>query len=368
MGRGDFSRAIEDPVTHRIIGGENVGAAVNYRFFDPADQAVWSGIAKAYPGEVVRLVSWSDDRQRIVVRVDGPSDGVSFGLIDLKTGAVRKIGDAYKGLAAEDISPVKTITYSAADGLAIPAYLTLPRGRAPKDLPLIVLPHGGPAVRDDPGFDWWSQALAARGYVVLQPQFRGSAGLGWDHLAAGFGQWGRKMQTDLSDGVRFLVKEGIVDPRRVCIVGASYGGYAALAGAAFDPGVYRCAASIAGPADLRRMLAWTKEREGRGDSNVLRYWDRFMGASNPSDPVLEAISPAAHADKIDIPILLIHGKDDTVVDYQQSRLMATALKAAGKSVEFVTLDGEDHWLSREATRIRMLQSLVAFLEANNPPG
>jgi dienelactone hydrolase len=368
MGSGDFSRTIEDPVTHRVIGGESVAGAVRYRFFDPADQAVWNTVAGAYPGEMVRLVSWSDDRQRIVIRLDGPADGVSYSLVDLKTHSARRIGDAYKCLTAQDISPVKSIIYAAADGLVIPAYLTLPRGRDPKNLPLIVLPHGGPAVRDDPGFDWWSQALADQGYAVLQPEYRGSSGLGWAHLSAGFGQWGRKMQTDLSDGVRFLVKAGTVDPKRVCIVGASYGGYAALAGAAFDPGVYRCAASISGPADLRRMLAWTRQRAGRGDSSVLRYWDRFMGASDPNDPVLATISPAAHADRITIPILLVHGKDDTVVDYEQSRLMAGALKAAGKTVEFVTLDGEDHWLSREATRIQMLQTLVAFLNENNPPG
>jgi dipeptidyl aminopeptidase/acylaminoacyl peptidase len=171
------------------------------------------------------------------------------------------------------------------------------------------------------------------------------------------------MQTDLSDGVRYLAAQGVIDPKRVCIVGASYGGYAALAGATLDKGVYRCAASVAGPSDLRRMI--TAARDNNGESSV-RYWTKFMGVDGARDPDLDAISPASHADAVTIPILLIHGKDDTVVQYEQSQLMANALKKAGKPYEFVTLDGEDHWLSRGATRLKMLQSVADFLKKNNP--
>src|SRR5436190_2208156 len=141
--------------------------------------------------------------------------------------------------------------------------------------------------------------MASRGYAVLQVNFRGSEGLGMSLLEAGYGQWGRKMQTDLSDGVRYLTKEGIVDPKRVCIVGASYGGYAALAGAALDPGVYRCAVSVAGPADLRRFVDWSKGYRGRA---AYRYWTRFMGAEDSRDAVLAEISPAAHADRVAVPV------------------------------------------------------------------
>lgn len=230
-----------------------------------------------------------------------------------------------------------------------------------------MLPHGGPEGRDTLGFDWWSQALASRGYAVLQPNFRGSEGFGWDFIKAGFGEWGKKMQTDLSDGVRDLATQGIIDPKRVCIVGASYGGYAALAGATLDRGVYRCAVSVAGPSDLKKMLLSVREAHNGQMSAAQRYWLRFMGADGIKDPDLAAISPARLADKVDVPVLLIHGKDDTVVRYDQSQAMADALKKAGKPVTFVTLEGEDHWLSRGVTRLKMLTEAVAFVEKHNPP-
>jgi dipeptidyl aminopeptidase/acylaminoacyl peptidase len=218
-------------------------------------------------------------------------------------------------------------------------------------------------VRDTPGFDWWAQAMASRGYAVLQVNYRGSDDLGPELMAAGYGEWGRKMQTDLSDGVRYLAGRGTIDPARVCIVGASYGGYAALAGATLDLGVYRCAASVAGLSDLGRMVDQDKEA-GRGQGvGVARYWLRYMGPREG----LAAISPAMQAAKCKIPVLLVHGKDDTVVPFEQSRFMADALKRAGAPVEMVTLNNEDHWLSRSATRLQMLQAVVAFLEKNNPP-
>jgi dipeptidyl aminopeptidase/acylaminoacyl peptidase len=206
--------------------------------------------------------------------------------------------------------------------------------------------------------------MASRGYAVLQVNFRGSDGLGASFLQAGFGQWGRKMQTDLSDGVRFLASQGTIDPKRVCIVGASYGGYAALAGAALDAGVYRCAVSVAGIGDLARFVTWSKAQNG---VSAFRYWTRFMGAENADAPTLAAISPAAHVDRVGIPILLVHGRDDTVVPLEQSQIMADALKKAGKPVDLVIEKGEDHWLSRGETRLQMLEATMAFLEKNNPP-
>ncbi len=155
--------------------------------------------------------------------------------------------------------------------------------------------------------------MAAQGYLVLQPNYRGSA-VTQDHLCAGYGEWGRKMQTDLSDGVRYLVKEGMADPARVCIVGASYGGYAALAGITLDPGVYRCAVSVAGISDLKRMLQAVNPYADQ----ERRYWDRFMGVTGTSDPLLQRLSPIKHIDAINVPLLLIHGRDDTVVRFEQS--------------------------------------------------
>ncbi len=356
-----------DPSSHLLIGGwthDLLGA--HFHFFAAADQAAWAGVLQAFPGEHVELASWSGDRKHIVVKVEGPRDGVGYFTVDLTAHTAGWLADEYAKIGPEAVAEKKLVHYAAADGLEIPAYLTLPKDRPAKNLPTVVLVHGGPAAGDEPGFDWWAQALASRGYAVLQPQYRGSTGLGEKHLEAGFGQWGKKMQTDLSDGVRELAKQGVVDPKRVCIMGASYGGYAALAGAAFDPGVYRCAVSLAGPADLRGMLAYEREMTNGSKNVVLRYWDRFMGAASPNDPALDAISPALHADRVSIPVLLIHGQDDTVVQYRQSREMEQALKRAGKPVEMVTLKSEDHWLSRSETRQQMLKAAVAFVEAHNP--
>ena len=205
---------------------------------------------------------------------------------------------------------------------------------------------------------------ASRGYAVLQVNFRGSAGFGAQHLQAGYGQWGRKMQTDLSDGVRHLAGQGLIDPARVCIVGASYGGYAALAGATLDRGVYRCAASVAGVSDLRRMVGWSKTNKGR---TAQKYWIRFMGADDPDDPVLRELSPAEKVEGVTTPILLVHGRDDTVVPLEQSAIMQRALEKAGNPAEMVVMNGEDHWLSRGETRLRMLNAVTMFLEKNNPP-
>jgi dipeptidyl aminopeptidase/acylaminoacyl peptidase len=365
----DTDDLITDPSTNHLIGTIDTSLDdTEYRFFNPNDQLVWKGVRAAFPGELVTLVSWSDDRMTIVVLVEGPTNGAAYYVVDRRAKSARFLADRYKGIEPGDLGRVETLHYKAGDGTDIPAYLTLPvgSGKAPKGLPLVVLAHGGPASRDYPGVDWWAQALASRGYAVLQPQFRGSSGFGASFRDAGFGQWGRRMQTDLSDGVRHLAKAGTIDPARVCIVSASYGGYAALAGVTLDPGVYRCASAVAGVSDLRRMLVTEVRDAGSENNRTLRYWQRFMGAKNADDKSIDAFSPARLAGKVTVPIQLVHGKDDTVVLYEQSQMMEKALKAAGKPVEFVTLPGEDHWLSRATTRIQMLEAVVAFVQRNNP--
>jgi dipeptidyl aminopeptidase/acylaminoacyl peptidase len=352
---------IEDFQTHRMIGGVHSDDVPHYVFFDPKVQAKWDAIVRAFEGAQVRFVSHSNDFKKILVLVDGPQFGYCYQLVDMTTHKADMVGDVYDGVTRP--LEIRRITYPAADGLQIPAYLTLPHGKPEKNLPLVILAHGGPATRDSLRFDWWAQALADQGYLVLQPNFRGSD-LDLKFLSAGFGEWGRKMQTDLSDGVRYLVKQGMADPARVCIIGASYGGYAALAGVTLDPGVYRCAVSIAGPSDLKRMLQW---EDNNHSQHTLRYWDRFMGVSGPGDPVLEQISPIKHLDAVNVPVMMIHGRDDTVVPYEQSSIMFDAMKRAKRDVEMVTLKKEDHWLSRSETRLQMLQSSVAFLRAHNPP-
>ena len=358
--RRSMEAPLEDPQTYRMIGGIHEEDSPHYVFFDSHMRGLWSSIVDAYADEQVEFVSASADFSKIIVKVNGPIHGYTYNLMDLKTFKVVPIGEVYEGVGTP--LEVKRIDYDAADGLKIPAYLTLPRGKPAKNLPLIVLPHGGPAVRDDAQFDWWSQALAAQGYLVLRPNYRGSA-VTTQLLTAGFGEWGRKMQTDLSDGVRYLVKEGMADPARVCIVGGSYGGYAALAGVTLDPGVYRCAVSVAGVSDLKRML----QAVSPFADTAQRYWNRFMGVTGPSDPLLQQLSPLKHVDAINAPVLLIHGRDDSVVRFEQSDVMLDAMKHAKKDVEMVTLKNEDHWLSRSETRLQMLQASMAFLRAHNPP-
>jgi dienelactone hydrolase len=359
---------IHDPLTLRPIGSQQEDMAGNsLQFWADADQKAWRAIARSWPGEHVMLVDWSRDRQRVLLDVFGPKSGHALFYVDRTARSAGLLSPRYAGITAADIGPVRAITYKAADGLDIPAFLTLPPGRAEKGLPLIVLPHGGPAAHDSAGFDWWAQALASRGYAVLQPQFRGSTGFGAKFRDAGFGQWGRKMQTDVSDGVRHLAAQGIIDPKRVCIAGASYGGYAAMAGVTVEQGVYRCASAVAGVSDLRRMLQREVSDAGSRDTSVVRWWQRFMGASSPSDASVDAYSPARLVSRLSVPLQLIHGKDDLVVPFDQSQTMVDAANKVGKPVDFVTLQAEDHWLSRPATRIAMLEAQIAFLEKHNPP-
>lgn len=359
---------VRHPETHLLIGiGHRRGEGFQYTFFDDAAQRAWLAFTRPYEGLTTTLAGWSADMRRALVFTQGLTDSGTYHLVDLDVGRADVIAEAYPDIRPEHVAEVRPISYAASDGMTIPGYLTLPPGRDPRALPLVVLPHGGPASRDVLGFDWWAQALASRGYAVLQPNFRGSDGLGQAHLEAGYGEWGRRMQTDLSDGVRHLAEQGIIDPARTCIVGASYGGYAALAGVTLQRGVYRCAASVAGVSDLRGMVRWAAERQGLRNNSTVRYWNRFMGADGSGDRSLDERSPALRAAEADAPVLLLHGLDDTVVPFEQSRDMARALQRAGRPYELIELAGEDHWLSVGATRRRMLAETVRFLEAHNPP-
>jgi len=355
---------IEASANDRMIGGVQIQDDSRYVFFDPATQGHWDAVVRGFDGAHVQLVSMSDDFKKIAVRVESPEFGFKYELVDFDTHKADPIGDVYPGVTHP--LEVRRITYAAADGLLIPAYLTLPRGRDATHLPLIVLPHSAVSGVDTADFDWWSQALADQGYAVLRANFRGSE-VSRPFMAAGFGEWGRKMQTDLSDGVRYLVQNGIVDSKRVCIAGAGYGGYAALAGVTLDPNVYRCAVSVDGVSDLSRWQKWLREDNFRRSNPEQRGWERFAGVTGANDPALNSISPLKHADAVTVPVLLIHAQDDVVIPFEQSQIMYDALRHAGKPVELVTLPHEDHLLSSSQTRLLMLQKSVDFLRANNPP-
>ncbi|MBV9693956.1 MAG: S9 family peptidase, partial [Alphaproteobacteria bacterium] len=201
-----------------------------------------------------------------------------------------------------------------------------------------------------------------RGYAVLQPNFRGSIGYGVAFRNAGYGQWGRKMQDDITDGVKKLIADGIADPKKVCIVGGSYGGYAALAGATFTPDLYACAVSYAGIADVRSILGMA--RGAGADSSAMHFWEDRVGVSYADSAALEAISPAFHAQNVRAPVLLLHSNMDTVVPIQQSERELNALQAAGKQVRFVRLEGSDHTLDHADARTTVLREIESFLAAH----
>lgn len=328
--------------------------------FDAKERAFQQGLEKAIPGAAPIVVSRSDDGGRAVIRAVYADKPAAFLLYTAATGKISKISSSYRSLDGKNLLRRVKYDYGASDGTKVPGYLTIPAGREAKNLPLVVLPHGGPEARDDMSFDWWSGFYAARGYLVYQPNFRGSSGYGEAHRKAGHGEWGRKMQDDITEGVRNLVLDGRADAKRICIVGASYGGYAALAGATLTPELYACAVSIAGVSDLPAMLGWSKERSGRA---VEDFWETRMGASRFKDTdELNAVSPAKQAQNVRAPVLLIHGRDDTIVPISQSRKMRDALKDAGKTVEYLELAGEDHWLSRAPSRIAMLRASIDFID------
>ena len=351
------------PVTRRMAGFSHHDDWVGYDYTDP----LLKKIADALPelmGKDYRasIIEYAEDPRKLIIYGENAEDAGTYYFADLSTGDLQVLSQNYDDLPTEWITEKAAITYKAADGLDIPGYLTLPHGKPAKDLPLIVLPHGGPQARDYIGFDWQAQALASRGYAVLQPNFRGSGGYSSGFAIAGHGEFGRKMQTDLSDGVRYLVKKGMVDPKRVAIMGASYGGYAALGGATLDPGIYNCAVSIAGVSDPKSFISFVAERTDSRSSSSVLYWKQFMG-----DPdIYDEISPVKQAAKASCPIQLIHGTDDTVVPIDQSRRMESALKKAGKPVEFVTYKGQDHWETVGSSRIEMMKTALAFIEKHNP--
>ena len=315
---------------------------------------------RARKGISYAIAGFDAELSTMVVSTSGNYDSGTWFRVDAETGERTIIGLERPAIQGRAIGKVSEFAYEASDGLEFRGILTLPPGREPVGLPAIILPHGGPAAHDRLAFDWWAQAFAARGYAVFQPNFRGSTGRGMAFQEAGEGEWGGKMQSDKSDGLKALTEAGIVDPTRACIMGASYGGYAALAGVTIEQGVYRCAVSVNGVSDLKAITL--AERTGARDI-FRRAIDRQFGAATD----LEAISPARLAKRADAPVLLIHGRDDTVVPYAQSALMADALNDAGRPVDLIELPGEDHWLSTAETRKAMLEAAVAFVEKHNPP-
>ncbi|MCM8730391.1 alpha/beta hydrolase family protein [Hephaestia sp. GCM10023244] len=342
----------------RLLGVYTTDRDQPVHWIDPVMAAYQKAMQAASPKSDVRIVSYNQDLSKLLVRFStADSPGLLFYYDDTAKDLVQ-LAEINADIGARRLARPKFIKYKARDGLEIEGVLTLPRGVAAKALPFIVMPHGGPWAHDDLSYDYWVQFLANRGYAVLQPNFRGSTGYGAAFSKAGQGQMGFAMQDDISDGVRWAIAEGIADPKRVCIVGASYGGYAAMWGIAKDPDLYRCAVSINGVSNLRREVndfgGTVRETLYRGQ------WEKMT-------PDFAAVSPINAVDRIKTPLLLIHGKKDVTVDQVQSVKMNAAMAKAGKAVEFVSIPLADHYFTREADRITLLASIEAFLQKYNPP-
>jgi dienelactone hydrolase len=354
----DMESVITDERDQRIVGVRWIEDSQKTKYFDPAMQHVQETLEKAFPGQAVTIFSKDASAKTFVFQAEGPKNPPILYRYTTADHHVDVIQEAYPDLKPADLGDVKAYNYKSSDGLDIHAYLTLPPGKDAKNLPLVVFPHGGPEDRDSIGFDWWAQFMASRGYAVLQPNFRGSSGYGKAFVRAGDGEWAGKVQDDVQFGVKKLIAEGVVNPKKICIVGASYGGYMALAGASFSPDLYACAVSYAGMSDVSY---WVSKSSFESASSSL--WRRRIGADKDTSK-LDSASPVNFADKVKIPVLLIHSEKDATVPIDQSEKEESALKHAGKDVEFVRLAGDDHYLELADARIKLLKEVERFLAAH----
>lgn len=357
----DVTGVAEDRYTRAVIGYYFEDEYSKIHYTDSELSNLQKSIDKALPGTQNHITSYDRHRSMFVVLSSGPKNsGTYYIYLKAQRQLIKVLDRMSIAVDAADLGDMKAITFEARDGTKIPAYLTTPpRGKAP--YPLIVMPHGGPTSRDYLTWDHWVQFLASRGYAVLQPNFRGSSGFGASHQVAGYGQWGLLMQDDVTDGAKAMVKLGFADPERMCIVGGSYGGYAALMGAVKTPNLFQCAISFAGVTDILRILA-----EGKKFKFATNNPPNVGGWRDDRDQ-LHDTSPINNIDAIKIPILLIHGDKDLSVRVSHSRRMAAALKRAKKPHKLVILKDGNHHLQLERHRLRFLQEMEAFLAQHIGP-
>jgi dipeptidyl aminopeptidase/acylaminoacyl peptidase len=314
--------------------------------------ALMDSIKAALPGAFNTIQSVSRDRSKLVIRSQSDVDNGTYYLYDAAAKGLMKIGTSYPELDPAQLAGMRTIEYPARDGTLIPGYLTVPVGVRAEKLPLIVMPHGGPIARDSWRFDFLRQFLASRGYAVLSMNFRGSSGYGGKWFRDAFQDWGGLTYSDITDGARWAVEKGVADPQRVCVVGWSFGGYAALLGATRSSDLYQCSISIAGISDLSD-LSRNAARFRNG-----RVAQKQIGSDSDK---LKNDSPSRHAKDVRIPVLLVHGDLDAQSPVAQSREMADALKNAGKTHKLVVIEKGDHSLWRESERTTLLTEVEQFL-------
>jgi dipeptidyl aminopeptidase/acylaminoacyl peptidase len=335
-------------------------------FKDQAFEADYRWLENKLPGREISVVSNTlDDRQWLISAHGDVEPGETY----LFNRANRSLAFQYKireKLPRESLAPMQTIRYKSSDGLEIPAFLTLPKGLPAKGdaqgLPALIVPHGGPWVRDAWGYNALAQFFANRGYAVLMPNFRGSTGYGKKFLNAGNGEWGTKMQDDLTWGVKYLVDEGIADPKRIGILGGSYGGYATLAGVAFTPDLYRAAVDIVGPSNLLTLLA-----------AIPPYWEAgrkimYARMADPGTPAgkkwMEERSPLHSAGKIKTPLMVVQGANDPRVNRREAEQIVIALRDRGFPVEYLLAPDEGHGFARPVNNLAMFMAVEKFLAAH----
>lgn len=365
----DASPPLVDGLGRQLIATCEFWQRLNCRARDPAMQRHLSAIDSFFEHRTtVNVIDISDDGNRWLLRAEGPMEPGGFYLYDRGAARISAIADVHPGIGESDLSPTEILNYTARDGAPLWAYVTA-RAGVMGARPMVVLPHGGPEVRDYYGYDAFAQFLASRGYVVVQPNFRGSFGQGRDFADAGRAQWGRRMQDDVTDAVRHLIQTGVADPARICIVGASYGGYAALAGAALTPDLYRCAVSISGVSDLSAMLRAARSGVGGSQAMDFQYWSRSIGDPDADRAALLATSPSEQAAAITADVLLIHGDHDETVPIRQSEIMADALRDARKPAHFVRIPDEGHtWAEWDREHLLTLYNEVdVFLARHLQP-
>ncbi|MBV9881918.1 MAG: S9 family peptidase, partial [Sphingomonadaceae bacterium] len=334
------------------------------QWLDPALQHIQAALDRALPNKVNMVLDRSRDGNRLLVWSSAADDPGSFYVYDRAANRMGPFAAPYEALDGHSFAAVRPVRFHGRDGTDIPGYLTLPPGRDERNLPLILMPHGGPFARDSWDFDPWVQFLASRGYAVLQVNFRGSTGYGRAYVERGYGQFGSGMIDDLEDGVDWLAQQGIADPHRVCIMGASYGGYAALWAPIRHPDRYRCAIAFAGVTDVRAIL--------RYDSRLFsaprysRRWRRMIEGEERTD--LSLISPLQQAARLTVPVLIAHGEQDRVVPVSQSRNLVRALERAGAHPESVFYAQEQHGFTKAQDSVDFLRRVEAFLARHDPAG
>ena len=357
--RVDLGNVLFSDVTDELIATIYVDDKTRYLWKDKAFEADYNLLRQKLPGKELTFGSSTKDERVFVVSARSDTDPGTTYLFDRQTKALTQQYRIREKLPRASLSPMTPIRYASSDGLEIPAYLTLPKGYPTKSLPMIVLPHGGPWGRDVWGYNGLAQFLANRGYAVLQPNFRGSTGYGKKFLDAGNKEWGNKMQDDLTWGVKHLVAQGTADPKRVGILGGSYGGYATLAGVAFTPDVYSAAVSIVGPSNLLTLL-----------ESIPPYWEagRKLFAERMGDPTtpegkaqLERQSPLNSAAKIKTPLMVIQGANDPRVNRAESEQIVIALRDRGFPVEYILAPDEGHGFQRPINNMASFAATEKFL-------